>query len=301
MGFNLYFAGQQAKEIDKYLQDRNALRLFSQANERKQIEEWREAGHADKLFIDSGAFSVAHSGKTVDINTYINYINDRPDIPIFVELDVIPFPVLNAVTAKRCCEASWQNYLYMKERVMSPCYLLPLYHFGEPKDALKRILNTEVNGKLPEYIGIGGRHGVSTELQFRYFQDIFSIIQSSDNPKVKVHAFGMTIIKLLEQFPFYSADSTTWIQLGVNGNILTKSCGIVNVSERNQYSKENVNAFPEHLKQVVKQEVESYGYTLEQVSTDYKARLKLNIDTLLDWAKNYQYKGPKSFVSNRLF
>jgi len=301
MAFNLYFAGQQAKEVDEYLQERDALRLFSQVNERKGIQEWKEAGHAHKLFIDSGAFSVAHNGKTVDIDVYIDYINSNPEIPIFVELDVIPFPVLNTTTARQCCEASWQNYLYMKERVTSPCKLLPLYHFGEPKDALRRILNTEVDGKLPDYIGIGGRHGVSTELQDRYFREIFAIIQASDNPNVKVHAFGMTVIKLLEKFPFYSADSTTWLQLGINGNILTDSCGIVNVSERGKFDKKNANAFPQHLKEVLEEELGKYGYTLEQVSTEYKARLKFNIDVLLNWAKNYQYKGPKSFISNKLF
>ena len=33
MGFRLYFAGQQAKDIDIYLQEKNALRLSSQVNE----------------------------------------------------------------------------------------------------------------------------------------------------------------------------------------------------------------------------------------------------------------------------
>lgn len=301
MGFNLYFAGQQAKEVDAYLQERNALRLFSQVNERKGIQEWKADGHASKLFIDSGAFSVAHAGKTVDIDTYIKYINDNPDIPIFVELDVIPFPVLNTTTAKECCEATWQNYLYMKERVTSPCHLLPLYHFGEPKDALKRILNTEVNGKLPEYIGIGGRHGVATELQERYFNEIFAIVQRSDNPNVKIHAFGMTILRVLEQYPFYSADSTTWLQLGINGNILTKNYGIVTVSDRSKFNKDNGNAFPPEAKERLIAEIESNGYTLEEVSTNYKKRLMYNIDVLLDWAKNYKYKGPKTFVSKKLF
>ena len=301
MGFNLYFAGQQAKEVDEYLQQRKALRLFSQVNERKGIQDWQADGYADRLFIDSGAFSVAHNGKTVDIDIYINYINSNPDIPIFVELDVIPFPVLNATTAKECCEASWQNYLYMKERVTSPCYLLPLYHFGEPKSALRRILNTEVDGKLPEYIGIGGRHGVSTELQDKYFYEIFAEIQKSDNPKVKVHAFGMTVLKLLEKFPFYSADSTTWLQLGINGNILTKKFGVVNISERGKFDKNNANAFPDHIKEELEKEVGAFGYTLEQLATDYKSRLKFNIDVMLDWAENYQYRGPKKFVSRRLF
>ena len=301
MAFNLYFAGQQAKEVDEYLQQKGALRLFSQLNERKGIKDWQDSGHADKLFLDSGAFSVAHAGKTVDIDAYIEYINSNPDIPIFVELDVIPYPVLNATTAKKCSEASWQNYLYMKERVTSPCHLLPLYHFGEPKEALTRILNTEVDGKLPDYIGIGGRHGVSTELQDRYFYEIFSIIQKSDNPNVKVHAFGMTVIKLLEKFPFYSADSTTWLQLGINGNINTKSYGIVNVSERSRFNKDNIHSFPPDAKQAVITEIESYGYTLEQVSTNYKSRLMFNIDTMYAWAQDYTYKGPKTFVSKRLF
>lgn len=301
MAFNLYFAGQQAKEVDEYLQEKKALRLFSQVNERKGIEDWREGGYSDRLFIDSGAFSVAHNGKTVDIDQYIEYINNRPDIPIFVELDEIPFPVLNSTTAKQCSEGSWNNYLYMKERVTSPCYLLPLYHFGEPKEGLRRILNTEVNGKLPEYIGIGGRHGVSTDLQDKYFHEIFAIIQSSDNPKVKVHAFGMTVLKLLEKFPFYSADSTTWLQLGINGNILTKKFGIITVSERGKFNKDNANAFPDHIKQELEDELQAHGYSLEQVSTEYKARLKFNIDTMLEWAENYQYKGPKSFVSRKLF
>ena len=301
MAFNLYFAGQQAREVDEYLQSKGALRLFSQANERKQINDWRAGGYSDKLFIDSGAFSVAHAGKTVDIDAYIDYINGRPDIPIFVELDVIPYPVLNATTAKECSEASWKNYLYMKERVTSPCHLLPLYHFGEPKDALRRILNTEVNGKLPEYIGIGGRHGVSTDLQDKYFHEIFSVIQKSDNPKVKVHAFGMTVIRLLEKFPFYSADSTTWLQLGVNGNINTKSYGIVNVSERGKYNKGNVSNLNEEAKRTIIEEIESYGYTIEEVCNNYKARLKFNIDTMYDWAQNYQYRGPETFTSRKLF
>lgn len=301
MGFNLYFAGQQAKDIDVYLQERQALRLFSQVNERSGIKLWQDANCSSNLFVDSGAFSVAHAGKTVDIDAYIDYINGNPDIPIFVELDEIPFPVLNARTAKQCSEGSWKNYLYMKERVTSSCKLLPLYHFGEPKEGLLRILNTEVNGKLPDYIGIGGRHGVSTEVQRKYFTEIFAVIQKSLNPNVKVHAFGITVISLLEGFPFYSADSTTWLQLGINGNINTKCCGAVTVSERSRFDKQNILSMSVHARECIEAELEERGYTLERVSTDYKARLKFNIDTMLDWAQNYQYKGPKSFVSNRLF
>lgn len=300
MSFNLYFAGWGAAEADKYLQEKNVNRLFSQLNEWQHIVEWSTAGH-NKLFIDSGAFSVHHSGKTVNIDDYIKRINDNPQIPIWVELDVIPYPVLNTQTAKHSSDASWENYLYMKERVADDVCLLPLYHFGEPKDALLRILNTPVNGKLPDYIGVGGRHGVSTAQQDSYFNEIFALVQKSDNPNVKIHAFGMTVLKLLEKYPFYSADSTTWAMIGINGGIITDSCGIVNISENSKYNKDNVANFPKEAKERLNAEILAYGYTLEELQTNYKSRLKFNIDYFINWATNYEYKGATKFTSRRLF
>ena len=219
---NLYFAGWGSKDADAYLRTKKAHRLLSQANEKRVIEGWVEDGLSDRLFIDSGAFTVAHSGAELDIDDYISYIESYPDIKNWAELDVIPYPVLNAETAKSCSQASWDNYLYMKEHVKSKCNILPIYHFGEPEDGLRRILNTEVNGKLVDYIGVGGRHGVSTDEQIKYFHEVFSIIHSSDNPNVKVHAFGITVPKILQNFPFYSADSTLWLQAAINGYILAE-------------------------------------------------------------------------------
>ena len=111
---NLYFAGWGSKDADAYLRTKKAHRLLSQANEKRVIEGWVEDGLSDRLFIDSGAFTVAHSGAELDIDDYISYIESYPDIKNWAELDVIPYPVLNAETAKSCSQASWDNYLYMK-------------------------------------------------------------------------------------------------------------------------------------------------------------------------------------------
>lgn len=300
MPFNLYFAGSQQKSVDEYMQSRNVHRLFSQSNEWKAIQDWSAKGYNSNLFIDSGAFSVAHKGITVDIDNYIERINANTQIPIWVELDVIPYPELNSTTAKESSDASWKNYMYMRERVSDEVTLLPLYHFGEPKDALRRILNTPVNGKLASYIGVGGRHGVSTELQKFYFNEVFHIIQNSDNPNVRVHAFGITILDVLEKFPFYSADSTSWLKFGVYGQIITKY-GPIMISDRSQISPDNLKWLPEEAQQVILNEIEKGGFTLEELQNDYTARLRFNIDYYLNWAEHYQYKGPKSFVSKRLF
>ena len=171
MTFNLYFAGWGSRDADEYLRSKKVHRLLSWVNETRVIDWWEKDGLADRLFIDSGAFSVAHSGAEISIDDYIEFIKNHSGIINWAELDVIPYPTLNTETAKYCSLKSWENFVYMKEQ-LDDVTVLPLYHFGEPKDGLYRILNTKVNGKLIDYIGIGGRHGVSTDLQIQYFNEV---------------------------------------------------------------------------------------------------------------------------------
>jgi hypothetical protein len=287
MGFNLFFAGWGSKEADRYLRDTNKLRLLSYVNERNLLESWIEEQHSGRLFVDSGAYTVAHSGANVDLDGYIEYINNHPDIKIWAELDVIPYPTLNPKTAVECSENSWKNYLYMRERINTDCRILPVFHFGEPEDALYRILNTPVNGKLSDYVCIGGRHGVSTVEQIAYFNRIWKIIRSSDNPKVRVHALGITVPEILERFPFYSADSTTWLQVAINGGILTRDLDTITISNNQTSLIKHIDNRPSEAKEFIQTEVAKLGYTLEELCEDYKARLIYNIDVMQQWADNY--------------
>lgn len=302
MAFNLYFAGSEIKGVQEYIVEKKLCRLFSQANERKSILKYWDIPKDSKprLMVDSGAFTEAHTGKKIDIDKYIDFINANDEIAdIWVELDSIPYPVLNKYTAKKSAEKSWNNYLYMMDRVKSPDKLIPLYHFGEPKQHLIRILNTPVLGHLPPYIGIGGRHGVSTKEQEEYFDKIFDIVKNSDNPNVKIHVFGMTVFSLLELYPFYSADSTTWLQNGINGRIIT-NYGIYPISERSNFDKYCLlNYSSSDIKHIL-EEIDRRGYTFEQLRDDYKARLRYNIDYYVEWANNYQYK-PKISKHKKLF
>lgn len=294
--FNLYFAGSMIKGVEEYLIEKKCCRLCSQLNEKNIIEKYSKLPKEvkPKFLVDSGAFSVAHAGKTVNIDEYINFINANDDVvDYWVELDVIPYPVLNQETAVSCANASWDNYVYMVQRVNNPYKILPLYHFGEPKEHLMRILNTPViEDKPAPYIGIGGRHGVSAKEQEYYFERVFDIIKHSSNPNVKVHAFGLTILDMLEKFPFYSADSTTWLQVGINGGVLTKY-GVLSVSENTKFRKESLHQQDPKIVEAVMQECEKFGYTLEELSTVYRQRLKFNIDFMKDWADNYTYKPSK--------
>lgn len=301
MPFNLYFAGWGSRDADEYLRQKKAHRLLSQANERRVIEWWVRDNLSELLFIDSGAFTVAHSGAVINIDDYISYINNHSTIPNWAELDVIPYPVLSVDTAKHSSDKSWENYLYMRDKVVESCHILPLYHFGESKEGLYRILNTKFNGDFVNYIGIGGRHGVSTEEQIKYFNEVFTIIQNSSNPKVKVHAFGITVPRILERFPFYSADSTTWLQSAINGAILTDDLQMIRISDGTTNDKNNIQTMPKEALDIVMPNIEKYNYSYADLCSDYKLRLRYNIDVMLNWERNYTYKGPKTFKSRTLF
>lgn len=308
MGFNLYLAGAEHLVMEKLPPSDCVGKLFTYAAGDKALNKFItntvENEPNTNIFIDSGAFSVHHSGKFIDIDQYIEYINRTDGVTIWAELDTIPYPVLNTTTALNSSEESWRKYLYMMERVRESEQdkLVPVYHYGEPYEALERILNTEVNGRLAPYIAVGGRHGTSKADNERYFQKMFKIVENSRNPKVKIHAFGMTIMELLEKYPFYSADSTSWLMPGVNGCILTDCLGVVRVSEKS--SSNDKNSYwnkPDSVKKLIKDEVEGYGYDINELSKEYRLRHLFNASYFIRWANNYKFKGKTGFKRKRLF
>ena len=185
MGFSLYFAGSQAKEVDEYIKQIGGPRLFSFADKSNKVfDDYRLNAPNCKLFMDSGAFSVFHSGASINIDEYIDFINNTDGVEVWAQLDDIPFPVLNSQTAIASSNGSWEKYVYAMSKVKEERkdHLIPIYHFGEPYEALERILNTEVDGRLAPYIGVGGRHGVSKAAHYDYFKTVFGILKKSKNP-----------------------------------------------------------------------------------------------------------------------
>lgn len=297
MAFNLYFAGSKQGN-DEHILKNKGCRLFSYGNDRKDIKEYLEHKERGTLLIDSGAFSVAHSGITIDIDAYIEYINSHPEIEYFIELDKIPYPILNHETAEDTANVSWKNYLYMIERLNDWTKLLPVYHFGEDLKYFKRMLEFKKDGKHIPYICIGGRHGVSTQKQEEYFDTLFNEIKNSSNPNVKIHVLGMTVLSTLEKFPFYSADSTSYLQYAIYGSIMTKYGG-VNISNGN-HKKSNFKYLSKEEQLEILKEITDLGYTLEELQDSYLKRICFNIDYCIKWSNNYKYR-PSKIFKNKLF
>ena len=292
--FDLYFAGAKNKFADKYLLEHSANRLQSQLLDRRNILDWVEKkSDKSKLFIDSGAYSAYTKGVIIAVDDYIEYLNSITDkCTIFAQLDTIPGQMGKPKTKEERLNApklSWDNYLYMRSRLSEPEKLVPIFHQGEDYKWLWNMLEwVDGNGKHIPYIGISPAIDVPGLEDF--LTHSFDIIAKSSNPNVKTHAFGMTQLRLLETYPYTSADSTSWKLSAAMGSIYTPY-GLIYVSDRGINERSYIKNQPVDAQINLIRYIEECGFTLDEVAKFDYVRYIVNIKYLMNWAENYQYKG----------
>lgn len=310
MSFNFYFAGDPCNEpADNLIKGLNLNLLRNYVTEKKSIVKWvelkKEGQWTGKFLVDSGAFPAWTRGIEICPDTYIEWINENSkDIDYFIQLDTIPGtpgipPTLEE--SQHATESSWQNYLHMLEGVNCPERILPVFHRGEPFSHLKRIVEHQINGEYVPYICFGGTVKERNRAALMsWYHSCYEVIQKSKNPNVKVHSLGNSTLSILEKFPFCSSDSTSYIMTAAMGSIFS-DYGSLLVSDRQKYSKENVEHVTPQLKQWVEDKCKQYGLEYSRLQEHLSGRECFNISYMAEWLENYQYKGPKSFIRRSLF
>lgn len=138
------------------------------------------------VFMDSGAFSAETKGVPINIDEYCKFIIDTK-IPTYAGLDVIG----NA-------KATMENVKYMEKAYhLTP---IPTFHLGGNIKDLYELFNYD-------YIALGGL--VFSSNITRYCDEVWSIILR-EKPNLRVHGFGMTNFDLMERYPWYSVDSSSY-------------------------------------------------------------------------------------------
>lgn len=306
MSFDLYFAGSQSKQASILLKQLGCNKLCSQFTEGSLIKSWVDYKKDNpdskcKIFVDSGAWTAYTKGITIDIDDYISFINEIGDwVEIFAELDKLPGALGKTTTYEDiqiAAEESWNNYLYMINNV-DPKFqhkIMPVFHHEEEFYFLERMLDYVFpDGSKIEYIGLGAVADIKNKQRRRkWFDKCFELIRSSNNPDVKVHAFGMTSIDLLNCIPFYSADSTSWIMNCINGNIWLEGKSIYigeDMSGNNSFYD-----ITDNILSLVVSRAKEYNLSLDQLRSDYISRSLFNIHEFKRWQDSYVYEGNKNF------
>ena len=173
------------------------------------------------IFLDSGAFSAHTLGVSLDIDEYCDYIKRNRDF-IRVEDGALMASVLDGIGD---AQLTYDNQKYMESQGVKP---LPCFHSNEDE----RYLDYYVANY--EYITLGGMVGGGTAQLMKWLDRIWDrhILDGAGRPKTKVHGFGITSIPLMERYPWYSCDSSSWVQTASFGGIQMPDGSVVSTSDR---------------------------------------------------------------------
>ncbi len=260
------------------------LESYHYVGRQRFVDAMREDGA--RVFIDSGAFSAFTLGVDIDLPTYCEYIKRNIDI-IRVEDGVLMASVLDGIGDPL---QTYRNQLNMEALGAKP---LPCFHAGEDERYLEYYV------KNYEYITLGGMVGSSTKQLCIWLDRIWDryLVDGSGKPRLKVHGFGITAVPIMERYPWFSVDSSSWIQSAAFGSIITPQWGPLSVSDKSP-SRHDAGQHVCNLTQIqqdqVLQMLEQNGFTYERLSTVYESRAAFNlwafgvINAMMNAANNYE-------------
>lgn len=312
-----YFSGGFTRQMADYLKKMPDFEpidvLVSQLDRSsiKQMFTYQDEGIVNKLFIDSGAFSV-HTGKaTVDLEEYIEYLNSIDDrIAVCAQLDTIPGRFGQPKSKEDYIESakkSWENYLYMRSKLKSPEKLTPVFHHGEDISALKNMLEwRDEEGNAVRYIGLSPANDTAQDVKNRYLSNMYDIIAQSSNPNVQTHLYGMTSLDNVIKFPCTSVDSVSHRLRSAYNKLYTERWGTISLSKSSRSTKTKSNmSFIETADEFTLNEFRKYaehlGMTIEELQESNAARAAADMWAIQQFLKTHKYKPDNRKRQRKLF
>lgn len=223
----------------------------------------------ERVFLDSGAFSAHTLGVQIKVEDYCDYIHRNRDI-IRVEDGNLMASVLDGIGDPL---QTYRNQLQMEALGVRP---LPCFHFGEDERYLEWYVQNY------DYITIGGMVGKSVPQLMTWLDRVWNkhMVDGSGNPRLKVHAFGITSIPIMEAYPWYSCDSSSWIQMSSFGTILLPDHGAVKVSDKSPSRHDawqHVSTMPPAHQEYIHGLMQERGFDYDRLSTEYLSRRAWNL------------------------
>jgi len=238
------------------------LESYHYIHRQRFVDMIREDGY--KIFLDSGAFSAFFGGVEIDIDGYCDYIKRNNDIiEVASVLDGIGDP-----------QKTYDNQIYMESQGVRP---LPCFHYGEDPRYLEWYIENY------EHITLGGMVPISTPQLQLWLDEIWDkyLTNTDGSAKIRVHGFGMTALSLMKRYPWYSVDSSSWVQIANFGNILLPTNNsILSVSEESPAIKEhNKHLFnlPPMQRDALIEYIEAQGFTVDRLATNFVFRQVWNM------------------------
>ena len=221
-----------------------------------------------QVFLDSGAFSAFSKGAEVDLPAYCEYILRNKDI-ILHEDGVCLASVLDGIGDPL---KTWQNQMAMESLGVRP---LPCFHYGEDERYLEYYM-----ANYP-YITLGGMVPISTAQLLHWLDRLWEkyLTDGSGRPKLKVHGFGLTTQVLMDRYPWWSIDSSTWVQNAAMGYVFIPGHGSISVSSQSPDAKKigkHLHTVSPMTRAAIEAKIRGLGFDPDKLSEHYLARWAFN-------------------------
>lgn len=200
-------------------------------------------------------------------NSYINFINLNHDhVTIHSNLDVIG-----------SADLTYRNQKFLERRMPTP---IPVFHLGGDEKWLQYYVEHY------DYIALGGMNQNSTAAIIPILDHLWRkyILDEKGFPKVKVHGFAATSVRLMVRYPWYSVDSASCRKLGNFGKIALPNQNrdrlhMIFVSNRDMPLDFRLG--PAITAEIEKQ-VGAFGFTLDEIVEDSLSRVIWNYMAFLN-------------------
>lgn len=233
----------------------------------------------DDFFLDSGAFSAFTQDKVIQVEDYAAFLDEvKDDVTVASSLDVIGD-----------ADASFTTYMRLRDMGAE---VIPVFHIGDDFKYLVEYLRMGC-----PYIALGGMVGKASTVLQVWLDKVWSEYLTDDTglPTTKAHGFGLTVGRLLERYPWYTADSTTWLNGTRFGTALFNFPGRrlvhIPISERNpaykQGTSNHILNLPPLEFAIAEEELSEAGTTLAKIQTDNTELLRFNARTFERWSIEY--------------
>ena len=207
---NIYFATSPSKQHFALIVEekiKNILVSYHYIKKPQELFKLLNGYEPERIMIDSGAFSVWSNGGSINLENYAEFCVELKKILSsniefnIVNLDVLPGKwgfVPSKEEIAKSAELGWKNMEYLESKGLK---VIHIFHQHEDWSILDKLV------KHSDYIGISPANDVSNNEKQKWMKQVFSRIKN----KVKTHGFAVTSYNQLYNYPYYSADSSSWI------------------------------------------------------------------------------------------
>lgn len=258
----------------------NILESYHYVGKQIYVDHMRAGGA--KIFLDSGAFSAYTLGVKLSVKDYCDYIKTNWDI-LRQEDGQVMASVLDGIGNVEETKRNQDEMEYHLQTRFGPRIRpLPCFHAGEDVRYLEYYV-----ANYP-YITLGGMVGSSTSQLMIWLDRMWEnhLTDGAGRARCKVHGFGITSFEIMEAYPWYSCDSSSWIQTAAFGAVSMPGVSAkspvfnINVSDKSP-SRHDEGQHATTLKpiecQYIYDQLAKAGFTYERLSQVYESRAAYNL------------------------